>query len=141
MTCGFIRYNIYTFKQSRVSIMNKYDGLLEYSGFHNISSHCRIRIYKVNNKSIVILSEMENTGTSITNVIEKIVPLLIKNYDIPYEQLTLVEHYPIDMGIVADRDTFQFVTFSQENNCYANPGWDDVNKKELEELIGEKLDD
>lgn len=42
--------------------------------YRKIDDHCRIRIYRQKSPTVVILTELKNSGMSVTNAVEFIIP-------------------------------------------------------------------
>jgi len=121
--------------------MKKVDSIFHYQGFGDIPSHCRIQIFEMPEYTIVVASEMENSGTSVTNLAENIATLVMQEYKINFDRLFWIEHYPVNLGISTQHDTFQLVTFQQKGDGLIHPEWISKSKEEVEKLISEKLTD
>lgn len=105
------------------------------NGFGNWISYCRIRIFQAE-KTVVIASDCgPESGTSITNCVEFLVPLVIKHYKLNPYSLIWIEHYPK----CTLEESFSEVLLQRRGNELCNPVWKVREKKEIEQLIGEKL--
>ena len=76
--------------------------------YRQIDDHCRIRIYRQANKTICILTELKNSGMSVTNCVEMIVPQIFwlfqqENNPLP-EDTIFIEHYDRDSYYGDDED-------------------------------------
>ncbi len=118
-----------------------------YSGYYNDEKNaiCRVRYYDNNiNHVIIISTEIENTGLSITNGIEKIATEIRDKHSLR-SNVIWVEHYPERR--YADRpddkldsmfdENFSLVTFQTIGNKFSSPKWKHLSKRDLLKLIGE----
>lgn len=105
-------------------------------GRGNWVSFCRIRIYETPQNSVVIASDCgPNSGTSITNCVENLVPLVVAYYSLNPYRTVWIEHYP-ELSL---SETFSEVMLQRKGNKLCNPIWKIRKKEEVEQLIGEKL--
>lgn len=97
-----------------------------YSGFRNCESCCDIEIDFQNN-IIVFTERADNPGTSVTNMIETLANLTVKNHLIDPNTAIIFEHY----GAIsypqsqqhAKFNTIDLVEFDYTLNGYINPKW------------------
>ena len=69
----------------------------DYEGFHGCQAHCQVERHHnpATGKDILILTEVEdNTGTSVTNMVEHLAARLINEYDLDPANTIIIEHYP-----------------------------------------------
>lgn len=110
------------------------------NGYGNWISFCRIRIYQDQGKTIVIASDCgPESGTSITNCVENLVPLVMINYQLNPYQTFWIEHYPQSQCKDFD-ESFSEVLLHRKGNKLCNPIWKHRKKEEIEKLIGQKLE-
>ena len=121
------------------------DFLYDFEGYHGYPSQCRIQIFSVTARSVVVVaSELpDNPGTSITNRAEWIANQLYERLDQP-EDFIWIEHYPEDAyGGNPDpehTESFAIVEFDVENGKLTRPDWTHVTKPQVEQLIHRPLE-
>ena len=105
-----------------------------------IDDRCRIRIYRRPQKTICIITELPNSGMSVTNCIEKILPQifwLFKQESQPLPENTIfIEHYNNQSYEGRDYpDSFDLVSI--ENN---QPFWQSLSFSQLTKLLASPID-
>jgi len=111
------------------------DTIFHYKGFWNCDSQCRIRIYETPEKTVVIATELdENEGTSITNVCERLIKEVGEHYQLSFQRTIWIEHYPPD-NVIEREHTYSVAGI----NFSGKASWTHIERKKVEELIGEKL--
>ncbi len=88
-----INYNEDTFEGA--TLIN--DIIYHYTNLHGYdrTAFCRARHYKAGDKSIIILTELDqNQGTSVTNKIEWIALELLELWQLDKDNTVWIEHYP-----------------------------------------------
>jgi hypothetical protein len=126
------------------------DEVYEYRGYHGCESRCRIRIYRPQGKSLVIIASEEadqNPGTSITNMAEQIATDVSRIYGLAHEPFIWIEHYDDRSDPLAMRDgfrreageSFDRVEFRRSGTRLTNADWHHIAKVDVEALIGESL--
>ena len=84
---------------------------------------CRLRV----NGRVAIATELPNSGKSITNAAEELAEQICQYYEVPPDQLTLIEHYPA-CGCVPEE--FSVVDFSWIRSRLVAPQWQTISKGE-----------
>lgn len=116
------------------------DEILEYPGFGECESLCRIRINLTQTNTIAIASELPNNpGTSITNCPKSVRERAILRFGLP-PSTTWIEHYPgtqtLNRKDIVLEESFSIVTFNK-----SGPQWKYISRSQVEELIGGKLEE
>lgn len=107
------------------------------NGFGQWDSWCRIRVYQQPELTIAIATDCgTDSGTSITNCVEFLVPLVAQKYGLNLYQTIWIEHYP-DSSVFGE--SFSEVLLHREGERLINPVWKHRVKAEIEILIGETL--
>ena len=107
---------------------------------------CRLRVWQEPGQvPVVLFTELdENTGSSITNCIERIAWEAFKLLERPDRGMIVIEHYR-DRGMVRGKpmykEEFDMVTFTQTASGFDDPCWQRISKEEVEKIIGEILTD
>lgn len=126
--------------------MSQIDQEFNYAGYHGIASKCRLRVWmggRVDRMVFVMMTELDNSGTSVTNRSEHIATMvnkdiLIPKFGIDRDRAIWIEHY--SKGGVTPWDTFDVVTYDWDTKQQAkNPSWHRVSQRWVEELIREEL--
>lgn len=107
------------------------------SPHRQIDDHCRIRIYRRQHRTICIITELKNSGMSITNCLEKIIPQifwLFEHDNNPLPQNTLfIEHYNSDSYEPKHTDEdFSLVTIN-----HGQPSWQSIPPTKVLEFLTE----
>ena len=120
-----------------------------------LRGRCLLRAYEDggNASGVIILTELaDNPGTSVTNAIEKVVPLahqlVCEKTGIPLahvQKFTILDHVSDRQGLakVVKRrpDTFARVTFQDPQGRPLQPAWDFISAEEVNKLTGESFDE
>lgn len=112
--------------------MLKVQRKLDFVGLHGYASACDVFVYTDTacGRCVVVFSERpDNPGTSITNFIEHLVPLVQRELDVPGDSIW-IEHYPADKRI--RNETYDRVVFEGRLPC-----WQSMSVSEFNELISE----
>ena len=98
-------------------------------------SKCRLRIYNHSNVTTVIVTELpENEGRSITNDAEKIINLACQKYELCFNDVAWLEHYPYTPRCeIRGEESFDLVQLTAQGS----PIWKPIKIEEVKELIGE----
>lgn len=103
--------------------------------YRQIDDHCRIRIYRQTKQTICILTELKNSGMSVTNSVEFIIPQVKwlfeqENNPLP-EDTIFIEHYDrdsyYDCGL---NETFDIITLKN-----GSPLWNRVTPQTVFDLV------
>ncbi|MCT7957264.1 hypothetical protein [Laspinema palackyanum] len=121
--------------------MKRIDEIFKWQGFGNgfgdWESWCRLQIYEKDQTIIAIATDCGSAaGTSITNCVEFLVPLVAKSYNLDLYRTIWIEHYPSDSSL---GESFSEVLLQREGDQLAEPDWKPRSKQEIEQLIGESL--
>ncbi|MBE9224063.1 hypothetical protein IQ264_01055 [Phormidium sp. LEGE 05292] len=129
------------------------DKILDYPGYYNCESHCRVRIYFLPEQTIVIVSESEtNEGTSVTNMAEGIATLVAYQYELDVKKTIWIEHYPEQNNGRSSLFVESFSLVEFDWGCHypfpnqraiqpiklkaSNPQWKHIGKTEVQQLLG-----
>lgn len=105
---------------------------LQYKGYWDCDCVCGLElvfsdaIVKGGKKVKVILTELdENTGTSVTNMIEQLATLVYHRYleGVPTENITWIEHYPERGTRKEIPETFDQVEMKWDSKQFRHPVW------------------
>jgi hypothetical protein len=116
-------------------------------------SRCERWLYEVNNRYLVIFSEVRsdegpgvvNPGTSITNSIEYIATLTFREWPELYferpQDIVWVEHYSSESRDPGEQETFDLVilTWDDQKKQFYHPTWKHSTRAAVEVLIQEKF--
>lgn len=114
----------------------------DYKGYHGCDCHCYI---KVIGNSVLCTEADDNIGTSITNLAETVATLVCRDYHIPLESLTWIEHYTHD-GLPNIGETFDLVDFDivdrpspagrMTGKRFVNPRWEPADRDYVRNTFG-----
>lgn len=133
----------------------------DYRAANGFDAYCRVRVFEPVPEDrelgpVVIISEptSEYDGPSVTNNIEQIAAEVVVRFALPSTQTAFIEHYPEEaFHVPRERETFDLVTFGQEPNpelagtwgswmmSFGSPSWEHVEREDVEELIGRRLEE
>lgn len=131
------------------------DERVEYRGYHDCRSICRMRIFDPNggngwpNKRplVVIFTELgENPGTSVTNRIEHLATLAWHRLGRPEPVPVFIEHYP-NRGVYHEAqnrwqipESFSFVGMHQDaGGTFHSPDWQHTTRMTVEIMLGQRF--
>jgi hypothetical protein len=137
-----------------------------YTALNGLSARARVRLFEsvpeeIGFGPVAIVSEPDQAdydGPSVTNNIEQIAGEVVMRFALPSSQAVFIEHYPPEAEPAApaklgtERETFDLVTFDREDPEprlvlgrwileLGEPGWQHIERAEVELLIGRPLDD
>ncbi len=120
-----------------------YDTIDPYTGYHECRCHCRLRIFTVSGRAVVIATEMDdNPGTSVTNMAGPLAAQVSQAFGLPLKTLVWIEPSP-DRGFYAGKPTFPEVfaqvTFTLTPQGLRQPQWQRLPKGQGEALIERTL--
>lgn len=135
--------------------MSEHDMIFNYPGYHGIKSKCRLRIWirgRINASAIVVMSDVPDGGTSITNrsevIASKVVTdILLPKHEISHTRAIWFEHYPhAEKLFPEDHETFDLVTYewdipNKSTIRARNPSWYRVSLEVVEGLVKEEIND
>lgn len=124
--------------------MNRtHDYIHHYRGYWSDGGRCRIRIYRDNGQTpVVICSQLpENDNTSVTNMAEYLAAEVIREYELP-TPLLWIEHYPEHEGEIEEYSLVGFSSWELEEILLGGvwrirvgrPGWSHLDSKEVENM-------
>lgn len=103
---------------------------------------CRIRIYQIPRKTVVIATDLAS-GPSVTNAAEEIATQVAQKYAIDPASLTWIEHYqrPDRRAKPGEPkgEEFDLVTFTWDGTRFVEPQWSYTTQQKVEEMIDKKL--
>lgn len=111
-----------------------YPYLFEYELDERAPAVCEMRLYKHNDKHILVASDV-GVGSSVTNNVDRLATALAKRgviWDI------FIDHYPGDSQR-GEPEIFEVVTFSWLKQAAIEPRWFETSRTELETIIGQKF--
>jgi hypothetical protein len=135
-----------------------------YTASNGFEAKSRVRVFEPEERSsgpVAIVSEPDQAdydGPSVTNNIEQIAGEVVMRFALASSQADFIEHYPpeAEPAVPAkprgERETFDLVTFDREEPEprlvlgrwileLAEPGWQHIERADVELLIGRPLDD
>jgi hypothetical protein len=117
------------------------DTRLDYPGYFECRSSCRLRIYRHGGQNIAVATELhDNPGTSVTNAVETICHLAVREYELDPDRTIFIEHYPgrLQRSLLVRGETFDLVTFGERLwDHYEDPSWRRLHADQVSELIGQ----
>lgn len=135
-----------------------------YTASNGFEARSRVRVFEPEERSaspVVIVSEPDQAGydgPSVTNNIEQIAGEVVMRFALPSSQTVFIEHYSPAAEPAApakprgERETFDLVTFDRQDPEprlvlrrwileLGEPGWQHIERADVELLIGQPLDD
>jgi hypothetical protein len=103
----------------------------EYRALNGCDAVCEIRVFQHNNKTIVVVIDVD-VGPSVTNNVEQMATLLRRS---GIEWDAFCEHY-FDRLDHEREETFDWVMFTWEGERAVKPDWKPGSRQQLEALIG-----
>lgn len=104
----------------------------------------RIRVFERGRKVVVIATDLDK-GPSVTNAAPELATQVITHFNIDPERLIWVEHYPRQdtraKEGTAIGEEYDLVFFEWDGEQFRHPAWTYSNRRAIEELIGELLDE
>lgn len=130
-----------------INHINKYGERYDYKGYNGCDCHCYI---KVVGNAVLCTEAKDNEGTSITNMAETLATLVCREYDIPFEEMTWVEHYEHEARKSGLKDevfnTYDLVTFTivdrpswagrMSGKQFVSPQWKPADREYVREVFG-----
>lgn len=121
------------FDQSYAELLYAIDEIYEYQGFHNSEAFCRVRVF-YGHRDIVIIEELEeNSGTSVTNMIEVLATQLLDKYNLTRGSVLWIEHYGYSTGSIVP--SWSIVTFDWNGVLYCHPEWRHIEGEDVKKLL------
>jgi hypothetical protein len=117
-----------------------YDNFYTYSGNGMLrqESLCHVKILSNEDRTVVVITEApQNKGMSITNAAEEIATKIVKEFKLPLEKTTWIEHY-VHSDVFDGEETYDQIVFIWNNKKAASPRWNPMPKMTFEEIVGEK---
>jgi hypothetical protein len=122
-----------------------HDYIHNYRGYWSDGGKCRIRIYREDGQSaVVICSQLpDNPNTSITNMAEYLAADVVMEHKLS-TPLTWIEHYPEHEGAVGEYSLVMFSAWEFEEVCLGGvwrcrvgtPSWSHLLLDAVDELLG-----
>src|SRR5262249_57977144 len=112
------------------------DTRLDYAGYFRCAAHCRLRIFQHAGQTVALFTELDsNRGTSITNRIEVVCHMAVREYELDAERTVFVEHdprRPRPLGTLRG-ESFDRVVFERQFwGHYEKPHWRRMTQADLE---------
>lgn len=109
-------------------------------------ARCRMRLYEPESKPpVAIFTELSaNPGSSVTMEIERLATHAWKWLERPKTAIEVIEHYDETGrrdGQTFRKEEFDRVFFTPTKDALTDPVWRRVSKAEVEQMIGQPLDD
>lgn len=106
-------------------------------------SKCRIRIWQLHDKNIVLFSDLDkpDTGTSITNCSENLATLVHRDFKVSPQQTEWFQHYPRHNTSQATKEKegigeeVDKVSYSWDGRRFKSPRWRPSSREYLEEIV------
>jgi hypothetical protein len=121
-------------------VTKTHDYIHYYRGYWSDGGKCRIRIYREEGRSpVVICSQLQdNENTSVTNMAEYLAAEVIKERSLP-TPLTWIEHYPEHEGEVGEYSLVMFSAWELQEGCLGrvwrcrvgSPRWSSLSLNEV----------
>jgi len=111
-----------------------------FSGLWDIPSACGLEIYKGEDCSVVIASELyrDNPGTTITDVPAQLATQICNQFSIDIKSLIYIEHNPETITKLSFyEEEFFRVHFTVNDNKPDNPRYEKISRLDLESLLSE----
>ena len=122
-----------------------HDYVHHYRGYWSNGGKCRIRIYREEGQSpVVICSQLpDNDNTSVTNMAEYLAAEVIEEHSLP-TPLTWIEHYPEHEGEIGEYSLVRFSSWERTEVCLGgvwrcrlgSPRWSPLRPEEVGFLVG-----
>jgi hypothetical protein len=121
-----------------------HDYIHHYRGYWSDGGKCRIRIYREEGHSpVVVCSQLpDNDNTSVTNMAEYMAAEVIEEHKLP-SLLTWIEHYPEHEGGIGEYSLVKFSRWELTEVCLGgvwryrlgSPRWSPLRPAEVDVLI------
>ena len=121
-----------------------HDYIHRYRGYWYDGGKCRIRIYREEGRSpVVICSQLpDNDNTSVTNMAEYLAAEVIEEHKLP-ALLTWIEHYPEHEGEIGEYSLVRFSSWELTEvylggvwrRRLGSPRWSPLRPEEVDDLI------
>ena len=116
--------------------------ILDYEGFWRCKGHCGLDfIRKDNHCTVVFTYLLDNTGTSVTNIVEVLATKLYNDVlqgEYTPEQIMWVEHY-LENKAFELKETWDEVILKWTGEQFKYPEWIPIKKKDKQELKEELI--
>ncbi len=120
---------------------NFVDEIFEFKGLWDMPSKCGLKIVEQKNKTIVIITDLyhENPGTSVTEFCAELATIIVNEKQLNPEKAVFIHHSP-DMGSKYEffTESFELIKFDLQNNQFTNPKWEEISKRQVEEIVNFK---
>jgi hypothetical protein len=126
-------------------VKKTHDYIHHYRGYWSDGGKCRIRIYREDGQSpVVVCSQLpDNPNTSVTNMAEYLAAEVIREQSLP-TPLTWIEHYPEHEGEIGEYSLVSFSDWDSQVACLGGvwrcrvgtPSWSHLTPEAVDELLG-----
>lgn len=107
-----------------------------YAGYWQITSFCSLTIYQDNYNNlykVIVTERNDNSGTSITNMIESLCTKIYNEFliGIPKHEIIWLEHYDY-----FNKNSYDLVKFNwnEEEKCFEKPQWKRIDQANIKDL-------
>lgn len=130
-----------------------------YRAGNGFEARARVRLFEPGPSdqavgAVAIVSEpaaADYDGPSVTNNIEQLAGEVVMRFALPSTQAVFIEHYPPEAEPFGDAETFDLVSFDREDPEpvlrsgrwileLGAPDWQRIERQDVEDLIGRRLD-
>lgn len=102
-------------------------------------SQCWLRIYHPHPEAtVVIVSDIPNAGTSITNAAARLAKLVVKEFRISPKEMVWIEQYPHWRNSSTPAAEFSLVSFDWLKDDPTKPTWACINIEKVRHLTEDK---
>ncbi len=111
-----------------------------FSGLWEIPSACSLEIYKGEEHSVAVVSELyrDNPGTTITDVPVQLATQICDQFSLDIKSLIYIEHNPETITKLSFyEEEFFRVHFTFNDNKPGDPRYEKINRSDLESLLSE----
>ncbi len=119
--------------QQHAELLYAIDEIYEYLGYFNSEAFCKVRVFYGLNDIVIIEELRENTGTSITNMIEVLATQLLDKYNLSCGSVTWLEYYGYCTGDIGE--SWSIVTFDWDGVQYKHPQWKHIDYKDAKKIL------
>ena len=117
--------------------------IYHFKGYWDCESRCGLQFFTgPTGESVVVATELiDNLGTSITNMAERLATRVCRDFNIDPERLLWIENYADLVDGPAERtpQSFDLVTFEWHGGTFSNPRWRHMSYAEVRFLTGGAL--
>ena len=116
---------------------NFIDKIYDYENLYGRKSKCGLQIFDKKGFTYVIATDIYdgNPGGSVTDYTAELAMQISKEFDIDLDKMIFIQHSPeLKSSLEFYREAFYKVSFENNNGILSKPDWDEIERKELEEI-------